>query len=359
MTQTVRWGTASQDTGAGVGLMRTSRSTLAGVAATLAAATVLTSVLLTSPAMAAADTSAGPDASTSAPMVWGATVKNTGKQTPLQAVQVFQGKVGRNLAATRDFLSWDSPFPTAYENGLQAQGTTILLSVASSRLNKVKIPWTQVAAAQPGDALYNDMVSWADRVRDFGTPIYVTYQHEPEAAANKSLGSQADYIAAWRNWVSVFRAEGATNVRFMFITTAFGYTVKTTDPRYAPKWYPGDDVVDEIAVDAYNWFTCRATVKNSWNSLAMLIENQRQFGLLHPDKPLWLAEFASVEDPAVPDRRAQWLNDADALFQQPGYEQYQGVLYFNLKKQCDWRVETVPGALAAFSAMGADPFYSG
>ncbi len=344
--------------------MRTSRSTIAGLVATLAAA----AVLITSPAMAAGTAgtgsgdglSAGPGTPPGSPMVWGATVKNTSsKQTQLQAVQVFQGKVGRNLSATRDFLSWDSPFPTAYETGLQTQGTTVLLSVASNRLNKAKIQWSAIAAAQPGDALYADMVSWADRVRDFGSPIYVTFQHEPEAAANNTLGSQADYIAAWRNWVSVFRSEGATNASFMFITTAFGYTVKTSDRRYVPKWYPGDDVVDVIAVDAYNWFTCRATVKNPWNSLASLIEKQRQFGLLHPDKPLWLAEFASVEDPATPGRRVQWITDAEALFQQPGYEQYQGVLYFDLKKQCDWRLEPVPDALTAFTAMGADPFYAG
>ena len=32
------------------------------------------------------------------------------------------------------------------------------------------------------------MKSWADRIRDFGAPIYVTLQHEPEAATKTSLG---------------------------------------------------------------------------------------------------------------------------------------------------------------------------
>ena len=49
----------------------------------------------------------------------------------------------------------------------------------------------------------------------------------------------------------------------------------------------------------------------------------------------------------------------EALFQQTGYEQYVGVLYFDLNKQCDWRVENDAPSLTAFSAMGADPFYSG
>ena len=45
-----------------------------------------------------------------------------------------------------------------------------------------------------------------DRVRDFGVPMYVTLQHEPEAATNTSEGTATDYINAWRKWVSIFRS---------------------------------------------------------------------------------------------------------------------------------------------------------
>jgi hypothetical protein len=332
--------------------MRSSRSRLVVVAGALGLA-----VLGTVPGVAAGATSqpssVRPAAGVNGTVVWGASVTPS-KTTPIKPLQTFQTKVGRTVAATRDFLNWTSPFPTSFETSLTAQGTTILLSVSTGSNS-----FGSIAAAQPGDALYTTMVSWADRVRDYGVPIYVTFQHEPEAAANKNKGTQADYIAAWRNWVSVFRAEGATNARFMFITTAYGYLVKKTDHRYAPAYYPGDDVVDAIAVDAYNWFTCRATVKNPWSSLATLIAGQKAFGLLHPDKPLWITEYASVEDPNMIGRRAAWIQDAQNLFQQPGYEQYVGVLYFDLKKQCDWRVENDTPSLTAFSAMGADPFYSG
>jgi hypothetical protein len=338
--------------------MRTSRSLLVAVTA----GALALGVLATAPGVAAGATrqasGAQPYAGVDGTVVWGASVTPS-KTTPIKPLQTFQTKVGRTVAATRDFLSWDSAFPTTFESSLTAQGTTILLSVSTTRLNKTAISFGAIAAAQPGDQLYADMVSWADRVRGFGVPIYVTFQHEPEAAANKTKGTQADYIAAWRNWVSVFRAEGATNARFMFITTAFGYLVKASDHRYAPAYYPGDDVVDAIAVDAYNWFTCRATVKNPWNSLASLIAGQKAFGALHPTKPLWLAEYASVEDPNMIGRRAQWLTDAQNLFKQAGYEQYVGILYFDLKKQCDWRVENDTPSLNAFSAMGQDPFYSG
>ena len=298
-------------------------------------------------------------ATPAAPIVWGAIVHNTGKQTPLQAVQAFQTKVGRTLAATRDFLFWNSPFPTAYELGLQAQGTTIVLSVATRTLSGIPVPWASVAAAKPGSALYSQMQSWADRIRAFGSPIWVTMQHEPEVAANNSLGSQAAYIAAWRNWVAVFRAEQATNVKFMFITTAYGYTLKPTNRMYVPAFYPGDAVVDGIAVDAYNWYNCPNHPAVAWNSLQFLIRGQLAFVAAHPAQQPWVTEFGSVEDPANPTRRAQWITAAQSLFKAPGYGRYAGVMYYDLKKACDWRVETSAAALAAFVSMGADPYYSG
>jgi hypothetical protein len=292
------------------------------------------------------------------PIVWGATVNPTGSQTQIDAVHSFETKVGRNLAAIRDFLSWDSPFPTSYENALKADGTTILLSVATKRAG-VGIKWATIAAAAPGSALYNDMKSWADRIRDFGAPIYVTMQHEPEAATNNTLGTQADYIAAWRTWVSVLRAEGATNAKTMWITTAFAHKLGPGDRRQASKWFPGDDVVDAMAVDAYNWFTCRKTVKNPWNSLQTLLSGFMTFSASHPNEEMWLAEYASVEDPALAGRKATWLNDARALLQTPSYARFRGVLYFDLNKACDWRVETPPATLATFAAMGADPYFAG
>jgi len=293
------------------------------------------------------------------PVIWGATVKNVAKQTQLQAVQAFQTLVQRNLRATRDYLSWDSVFPTAYEQALVAQGTTIVLSVATRTMTKTLVPWSSVATAAPGSPVYVQMQSWADRIRDFGAPVWVTLQHEPEASVNNLDGSQADYIAAWRNWVSVFRTEGAVNVRFMFITTAYGYTVKPTDRRYAPAFYPGDDVVDGIAVDAYNWYPCTGHVNNGWVSLGSVIEGQRLFSLAHPAQELWVTEYGAIEDPADPTRRAQWIADGEALFAQPNYARYRGVMYFDLKASCDWRLDSSPAAIASFTTMGADPYYAG
>ncbi|HEY5033343.1 MAG TPA: hypothetical protein VIJ54_12755, partial [Actinomycetes bacterium] len=170
-------------------------------------------------AVTAAQAGSSADAATA--IKFGASVQANKGETLTTAKTRFQTDLGRTLASVRDFLSWDSTFPTTYETGMRTAGTTILLSVATKTKTGVVIPWATIAGAQPGDATYTMMQSWADRVRDFGAPIYVTMQHEPEIAGNAVMGSQADYIAAWQAWVNVFRAEGATNVKTLWITTAF------------------------------------------------------------------------------------------------------------------------------------------
>jgi hypothetical protein len=294
------------------------------------------------------------------PIVWGASVQAAkGEKLPAAKVR-FEGDVGRTLGAVRDFLAWNSPFPTTYETGMRTAGTTVLLSVRSRNLDGTLVPWATIGAAQPGDPVYLQMQSWADRIRDFGAPIYVTFQHEPESAVNAVNGTATDFVAAWQKWVTILRGEGATNAKAMWITTAFAYTVKPTDRRFASNWYPGDAYVDAIGADAYNWFSCRTGVTTAWLSLQQLIEGMRQFSLLHPGPELWITEVASVEDPAQPGRRAQWIAGAQALFQQPNYVRFKGVVYFEQNvAPCDWRVENTPDALAALSVMGADPYYQG
>lgn len=306
----------------------------------------------------AAQNSATADGST--PVVWGASVQANTGETLTAAKTRYETAVGRRLGATRDFLLWDSAFPTTYETGMKNAGTIVMLSVATKTKAGALISWAAIATAQPGDAVYTVMKSWADRIRDFAVPMYVTLQHEPEAA-NKANGTQAEYIAAWQSWVTLLRSEGATNVKNTWITTAFAYTVATTDRRYAPGWYPGDAYVDAIGVDAYNWFSCRLSTPNTpWHSLQQLIEPMRQFTLLHPAAEPWVTEFASVEDPANAARRPQWIADAQALFHAPDFAPFRGLLYYEQKRTCDWRVaNNTSDSLAAMATMGADPYFAG
>lgn len=265
----------------------------------------------------------------------------------------------RNLAAIRMFALWDTAFPDPASTWARTNGRHVLLSV-KAQTARGHVRYRDIAAAQPGSPLHATMVRWASDIKSFGAPIHVTFNHEPEAVASDGSGTATEFIAAWRKFVTVLRAQGVRNAEYLFIATAHGF--KRTDDRQADHFYPGDAYVDDIGADAYNWYTCRAGVNTAWRPLADIIEPFRLFGAQHPSKGLWLPEFASTEDPARPERKAQWVSEVRALLKQPAYSSFEGVLSFyrsTIRENCDCRIDSSPLALDAYRGLAHDPFYLG
>jgi Glycosyl hydrolase family 26 len=318
-----------------------------------------TTILVSSPPSQASTAKAPVDPQE---ILWGARVGTQNGQSDLSALSDLEADVNRQFDVVRIFTSWERPWPDSYANRLAANDQIPLLSVKPKRDNGSVIKWANIAAAAPNTTLYNDIVDWADNVKAFPGPVYFTFHHEAEASANLPYGTAAEFIQAWRKVVDVFRAQGVTNATYLWIATDFSFATTSTERRFAAKWYPGDAWVDAIGADAYNWVDCRQR-NEGWRSLQQIIEPLRQFGLAHPTKELWLPEFATVEDAAQPNRKADWIRDAAALFQQPGWAQFRGVSYFHYLvpsfPNCEWWVNSSTKSLNAFAAMGADPFYGG
>jgi PKD repeat protein len=295
-------------------------------------------------------------------VVFGAFPASRGGQTRQQAAAALEAQIGRKLEVVRVFETWSSPFPDSFHNWLRDGGRTPILSIKPIRGNGTRVTWPTIANALPGSQVDNEIRSWARRIRNWGGSIYVTLHHEPESSGT-SYGTQANFIAAWRHWVDVFREEGVVNARFMWIMTDYSFFVPSSDRRQAVKWFPGDAWVDAMGIDAYNWATCRPNIYNPWRSLEYIIEPFRQFGLQHPTIPLWLTEWGSWEDPAVSGRKGQWFDAARALFARPSHQQFAGISYFNSPHpsssfpDCDWWIDTSTSSLQQFTAMGHDALY--
>jgi hypothetical protein len=179
--------------------------------------------------------------------------------------------------------------------------------VPQGRMITVKapgVPWATVANAQPGSALYDNIVRWADTIRSRPGPVFVAFHHEPEAAGSKNYGTQAEYIAAYRRVVDIFRSRGVTNVDWTWQMTAWSFKVNSADRRSAPKWYPGDSYVDVVGADGYNWYTCQAG-NGRWTEFRTFADPVLSFARSH-GKLAAFPEFGSQADP----RRAQWLSNA-------------------------------------------------
>ena len=208
------------------------------------------------------------------------------------------------------------------------------------------------------------MVRWADAIKAYQVPIYVSFNHEPETSVSHPSGSAAEYVSAWRRFVEVFRARGVTNARFAWVAAIRNYSVSRTSYKYAPQYFPGEGWMDVLAIDAYNTYCPRKSggFSDPWRSLETILAPFMTFAATHPSLGLVVAEFGSAEDPSQPARKAAWIDQARQLFQKPGYERFRAVSYWNQvngnKPPCDFRVTTGIPARDAFKAMAQDPYYS-
>lgn len=275
-------------------------------------------------------------------------------------VESVEADIGRHVDYVRVFEQWESTYPTAFHTWLTGSDRIMALSVRAKYRNGTAIPWHDIATMAPGSALDNQLQTWITRMMAIDGEVWFTFHHEPEISASIANGTAADYIAAWRRVVTEFRNRGATNVKFLWIVTGYSLELPPSDRRYGPDWYPGDAYVDMLATDTYNWSTCRTGVYNAWRSFESVPAGLKAFGALHPDKPLLLTEWASAEQGGD---KAAWIDDARTLMQQPGYEQFLGMSYFNkidpTFPSCAWPITSSPAAEAAYLRLADDPFFGG
>lgn len=210
------------------------------------------------------------------------------------------------------------------------------------------VTWKQVSSAAPGSTIYNNIVKWAQAIKGRG-PVMMGYHHEPEQKQNLKTGTSSDFVAAWRHVVSIFRAQGATNVTWIWQMTDYAFDVNSTDYRYAAKWYPGDNYVNVVGIDSYAWGTCYGR-NGDQRPLSQIDANGVAFAQAH-GKKVSIPELGA----APASWRASWLQNAHQYLA-ANTNIFQSVFYFQTKSTtsgCSWRL-TTGAEYSAYGAMGRD-----
>ena len=272
--------------------------------------------------------------------LFGAYVQGTGNDATAQmaAVESRERDIGRRLAIDHHFYPWEKEFPTAREQADLRAGRIPLIS------------WNGTLNLGIDLGLEDDLITArADAVKALPGKVMIRWMWEMDGRRKaEDSGHPALYVAAWRHIHDVFAAEGATNVQWVWCPNATAFA----DDRNAPAYYPGDEYVDWICADGYNWAPGRNG--DQWRSFASIYGAFYDWGTAH-HKPLMVGEFGAQE--RNPGDKAQWLSDArEALKTQ--YPGIKAVLYFDANHDYDWRVSTSPESLAAFRDMANDPWFT-
>ncbi len=311
--------------------------------------TASTSLLLAGAAVFGVATQGTGQAATAAsPIIFGVAAAN---QTQVLAAEKVQGK---HIEGIRDYKPWDGVLFGSQPTWMRDTGHSVFMSIKAQRKDGTNISFASIAAAKPGSQLYKDMQNIAAQVKAFKAPVYITFNHEPEASGSTAMGTGPQFAAAWRLFVAVMRGSGVTNAKYIATFTGYGFTRK--DAQSVNNYYPGDAYVDGVGADVYNWASCKS---QPWTSMASLVAGLKAFGAAHPTKGLYVMEYGSVEGAA--GQKAQWLKDADALFKSAGYGQFKAVIQWtgqNIAAKCSFSYNTSATSQAAWVTWGHDPAYA-
>jgi Glycosyl hydrolase family 26 len=251
-----------------------------------------------------------------------------------QQIELLEQLLGRRLGITSTFVAWDELFPNAGHRLDRAAGRTPLIAWYTRG---------DLAAIRSGrwDGLLERR---ARACREFGAPLYLRWAAEFNGDWNPCYGRGPDFVAAWRHMVGVFRAAGATNVRWVWCPIALEQRFRAAEDWR--NYYPGDRFVDLVGMDGYNWGTARSWSR--WQSFEAI------FGPLYADyagrKPIMICEIGSAE---VGGDKSAWIR---AMGTSLGgrFLRVRALVLFHANKETDWRVNSSDSALRAFRAVVAD-----
>lgn len=250
------------------------------------------------------------------------------------AFRDFERATGRRLDVVHTYHQWQVPFPDAVDEHFLDRGQQVLIGWAGSDCPGI--------AAGRYDALIRQR---ARAVKALGKPVLIAFRWEMDRPNLRSqVRSAADYVAAWKRVRKVFAQAGATNVGWVWAPTAKGFADGS-----AQSFYPGDDQVDWIAVDAYTGPRLRP--------FATVLQPFIRFAAEHPGKPLMVAEFGLADRDG---KRRAWLAAAQGYVRQQ--RRIKAVLYFNGDTQqranAQLALQSSPTGRAAFHAWLTDPYFN-
>ena len=287
-------------------------------------------VLLTLPLVAAllalapaASAGLGPNDVPASGALWGAFPNEPG------GAALLEQRVARRLAIVNRYVPWN--FGSWSDFGPEVRGHQVPLISWSAA------PQTNAAAIAAGgsDAAIRTA---ALALKALGGPILLRpfYEFDQPKGHPRYIGTPAQLIAAWRRVYSIFRAEGASNVRLVWCPMSFDF------PRVAAQYWPGAAYVDWVGADGYNF------PGTPWRTFGTIFSAAYAFAAAQ-HKPLIVAETAS---PAADPRTPGWM--AGAVVWAASHTDLKAVSYFDSTspKGYNFRVGSSAAALAAFRAWG-------
>lgn len=284
-------------------------------------------------------------------LLWGIYSSPSASTDWVSGVTDLENLTGERYDIVKRYHDWSNSgsngvFPDPAEQHLGADRSRLLFIAWTSNTfgSSASAAWRDIAAGVYDESV---IIPAAQRVKAWGKPIFLDFDHEMDAVSRYHNGTEAEYVAAYQQIHDVFAAQGVRNVIWTWTPTG-----NLANVSRIAAMYPGDAYVDWIGFDPYNFSGCRG---GPWREPGTAIGGFYQWLLDsgYGDKPFMLAEFGSAPHPGDAAAKGQWYAAlGDALADRPNIK---AAIAFNSYKECDFRVTADASSAAGYAELARHP----
>jgi hypothetical protein len=265
-----------------------------------------------------------------------------GAPADAQALSEYAAMVGRQP----DIVMWYRGFgqPLLYSNeiaNVRATGQTPMVT-----WEPYDQSLSQIASGEYDSYLHES----AAIAKSWGGTLMVRFAHEMNGdwyPWDEGVFGSETYLAAWRHVVSLFRADGAVNVKWVWSP----YTQSGNKYPISP-YFPGDEWVDYVGLDGYNW----GGGNGHWQSLKEVFSASYAVVTQLSAKPVIIAETSSSE---ISGDKGTWIRAGFMSAIPQSFPRVSAVVWFNSTQALDWRVDSSQSSLDAYRAVVNCSIYGG
>ena len=266
----------------------------------------------------------------------------------LSTVDTFEHRAGKHSAIVMWYADWKhNRLPqTAQLDAVQRRGSTPEITWE---------PWDAskgLYTAQPRyrlahiiDGTFDSYIrGWARALAAWKHPVLLRFAQEMDGnwfpwADHANGNHPGQFVQAWDHVHRIFEEAGATNVKWVW-SPAFARSSAQ---------FPDAGAVDVMATTCQNGG--RPLFARGWQSFARGCgQALDRLHTLDPSLPIQLAETASAEKGGS---KAQWIEDMWAYLATRPY--VTSIIWFDLAKETNWRIDSSPSAGRAFAAGARAP----
>lgn len=254
-----------------------------------------------------------------------------------------------NVLCIYDAFAWSQPLPTALLDLIHAAGA--VPEITWEPWNPERGPIQPLYASnQIAGGRYDSYVAgWATQAAAYDRRILIRFAHEMNGNwypwSVESPGSSADdYVAAYRRVRRIFDDAGAHQVEWVWSPNV----IINNNVDSIARAYPGDDFVDIVGVDGYNFGNDNG---HHWTSPEDLFgPTLTLLASLSSARPVWITEVGCSDRGGD---KALWITDFGRYLLSTDVS---GLVWFEADKpgEPDWRLTSTPRTTAAARAALAE-----